>query len=699
MTPKSSRSDGRSTTTRRPSAVHVVATEISDESLWSNPEVAGVQSRLYSPGYVGPARWVLFEPRARRAFSALGKDVIPDVVAVLADAAGGVTRAQLLQRHKHVTPGNLDSLVDSHLLTTWPAAVTESASTVGRSPSFLATFHAANLDYPFFDYGSPSVIEDESQLLDHYAKLWPAPPAILSRPGRRYALLPVSREQDRELTLSSLGWLLGTVLSPVGEIRTRHVTCIRRTVPSGGARHPTELVVMLRRPLGQVPAGAYSYDVATHELVAESADVQEAYVAGVPDGGFGIVVRSRVERAMWRYRDLRALRPVLIDAGHVVEMVTFLLARLGIAAEVVSATGAALGENWLDEPEVVLIRSVAAGAMGVVGSARPPAVPSASAHGAVLTNPALVLRFGPRLAADVLWPMPRNIPIDLTDFLVLNHCLPSARGDRDTSVQGVIEAAPGATKKSIQRLRDAGALLAVGDAQPLYAGSRLWARHEWYLALLAYLEVHSHGLIAPVASLVPQDGAYLGDLAAIRHRRTTRVFDDAALVAESVETLLRGVFRDRLHAGVEVSLAIWRVSGLVTGLYRWQNGRLKRIGDAPERAAVARTSAGQTAASTGALALWISSLTNPGQPARYVMDLVDLGRLGQRICLAGAELGIGVFLTPAVHDSETCSLLGLADAERRLTYVFGLGAPRHDKSTVDSDRGATPQGLARRRAD
>lgn len=638
------------------------------ENLWPNPEVLGVQSRLYSPGYVVPARWALFEPRARRAFSALGKDVAPDAVAVLADAAGGVPRAQLLQRHGHLTPRNVDSLVDSRLLTTRP----DPAGIAARAPSVLGTFHTANVDYPFFDYGSPSVTEDESALLDHYAKLWPAPPAILVRPGRRYALPPANREQDRELALSplSLGWLLRTVLAPVGEIWTRYVTCIRRTVPSGGARHPTELLMVLRRPLGEVPAGAYSYDVAEHALVAEPAGVQQAYAPGVPDGGFGIVVRSRVERAMWRYRDLRALRPVLIDAGHVVEMVTFLLARLGITAEVVSAAGAAPGENWLDEPEVALIRPVAAGMTGVEGWMRPLATAGATTPGAVLTNPALALRFGPRLAADVLWPEPRNVPLDLADFLVLNHCLPSTRGDRDTSIRGVLKAVPGATQASIQRLRDASALLAVRDAQPLYGGSRLWVRHEWYLALLAYLEARSHGRAAPVASLVPQDGTYLRDLEAIHRRRTTRVFDDATLAASSVEALLRRVFPDGLPVGVAVSLAIWQVSGLVTGLYRWQGGRLTRADDAPERAA---TSAGQTAASTGALALWISSRTDPGQPARYLMDLVDLGRLGQRICLTAAELGIGVFLTPAVHDRGACSLLGLADAERRLTYVFGLG--------------------------
>lgn len=679
-------------------AGRVVTADISSENLWPNPEIVGVQSRLYSPGYVGPARWVLFEPRARRAFSALGKDVVPDAVAVLAAAAGGVPRTELLRRHKHITSGHLDSLVGSRLLTTCSAGAPESAHGADRFPSFLTAFHAANVDYPFFDYGSPSVIDDESQLLDHYAKLWSAPPAILPRSGRRYALQPANPEQNRGLTLSSIGWLLMTVLSPVEEIWTRHVTCIRRTVPSGGARHPTELVVVLRRSLEQVPPGAYSYDIATHALVAEPAEVQEAYTAGVPDGGFGIVVRSRVERAMWRYRDLRALRPVLIDAGHVVEMVTFLLTRLGVTAEVVSAAGAALGEKWLEEPEIALIRAVAADAASVVGSTRPTA-PSTSAQGAVLTNPALSLRFGPRLAADVLWPAPRYIPIDLTDFLVLNHCLPSTRGDRDTSVQGIADAAPGATEADVQRLRDSGALLTAHDAQPLYAGSRLWIRHEWYLALLAYLEARSHGLAAPVASRIDQDSDYINDLATIRHRRTTRVFDDVAMAADSVEALLRGVFLDGLYVGVQVSLAIWRVTGLVTGLYRWQSGCLERADDAPERVAVATISAGQSAVSTGALALWISSLTDPGQPARYVMDLIDLGRLGQRICLAGAELGIGVFLTPAVHDRQTCSLLGLTDADRRLTYVFGLGVPRHHETTANADSGTTPERLAKRRTD
>lgn len=197
-------------------------------------------------------------------------------------------------------------------------------------------------------------------------------------------------------------------------------------------------------------------------------------------------------------------------------------------------------------------------------------------------------------------------------------------------------------------------------------------RHEWYLSLLAYLEAISRGLMAPVASRVHPEPGYVGDIKALYERRTSRVFTADELPLQTVESLLQRVFADD-RPGPDVTLAVWNVNGLRSGLYRWESGEPWRLGEAPLREQVTKNCAGQTAASGGALAVWISSLTEIGQPARYVMDLVDLGRLGQRLCAAAAELGIAVFLTPAVHDRGTCELLWLDDAERRLTYVFGLG--------------------------
>ena len=68
-------------------------------------------------------------------------------------------------------------------------------------------------------------------------------------------------------------------------------------------------------------------------------------------------------------------------------------------------------------------------------------------------------------------------------------------------------------------------------------------------------------------------------------------------------------------------------------------------------------------------------LTDPEDPTGYVTDLLNLGRLGQRLCAVATECELATFLTPAAHDSATCSLLKLAQAERLLTYVFAFGVP------------------------
>lgn len=577
---------------------------------------------------------------------------------------------------EHATEAHIDSLISSGLLSAVPKSVASSFS------SFLSTFHAANVDYPFFDYGSPSVVKDESQLLDHYASLWSPPPPILTRAGPRYALpgadLDLAREPERAgLTPLSLAWLLRTALAPIGEIPTRYVTCVRRTTPSGGSRHPTELAVILRRPLGEIPAGTFTYDIVSHTLVREEAEAHEEYAAALADRDFGFLVRSRVERAMWRYRDLRALRPMLIDAGHVVELVAFLLGRLGVSTEVVSPPVAPVRPSWLEEPEVALLRPTHIGTADMLShsSLRLRPIQTVDREEAYLTNPALVLRFGPTMYAGALWPSPKHVAIDLADFLILNHCIPSTRGDRDQSADGIMAAVPDASTRVIERLRDHGALLPNRDAQKLYVGSRLWVRHEWYMALLVHLETLGHGVDRPVASRIRSDSTCISDLATVFRRRTSRVFPPSPLSADSVEKLLSRVFQNAWHPGLEVSVVAWNVLGLAPGLYRWQAAQLERVAEAPERDVIAANSAGQSAASTGALSIWISSLTDVERPERYLMDLVDLGRLGQRMCMVATELGMATFLTPAVYDRGTCSSLSIGAADRRLTYVFGLGAP------------------------
>jgi hypothetical protein len=636
---------------------------------------------MYSPGYVGPARWVLFEPRARKAFSALGKDVVPDVISILAEASSGATGDQLLKGHPHVTRPHIDSLIRAQVL------VDRAPPSSPAPRPFLASFHQANVDYPFFDYGSADVTEHESRLLDHYASLWPPPPAILSREGPSHALPPcqpdlgqVPDAQDG-LTLQALAWLLKLTLAPIGEIKTRHLTCVRRTTPSGGARHPTELAVVLGRPLGKVPAGSYTYDVASHALVAELPSVHDAYTAMLESRGVGLVVRTRVERAMWRYRDLRALRPLLIDAGHVTELVTYMLGRLGLHTDVVSSPVAVARPSWLHEPEVAMIR---VGRPGTEGRPLSRPMMNGNTEGGYLANPAMILRFTPVMSANVIWPAAASVPMDLTDFLILNHCLPSTRGDRDQTESGIAQAVAGAGVAAIKRLVGLGALLPAADAVAMYDDLRLWVRHEWYLSLLAYLEALEQGVEKPGASQVTPETGYLSDVTALLRRRTSRAFSPEPVTIEQVKGLLARVFPGGCQPDAEVSLASWNVGGLDTGLYRWRDGSLVYLSEVPGRELVADNCAGQTAPSSGALALWVSVLTDPDRPERFLLDLIDLGRIGQRICAAATELGIGVFISPAVYDRPTCSMLGVDKPEQRFTYVFGLGSPISPQSASTS---------------
>jgi SagB-type dehydrogenase family enzyme len=117
-----------------------------------------------------------------------------------------------------------------------------------------------------------------------------------------------------------------------------------KAVPSGGARHPVEALLWVRTD--GVPEGLYHYSVehnALHRLANQPSI--SALVNACPalrpvtetDGELLVVMLAAVvRRAMWRYRDPRSARAVLVDVGHVVQH----LAELGAWA----------GWAWTDLP-------------------------------------------------------------------------------------------------------------------------------------------------------------------------------------------------------------------------------------------------------------------------------------------------------------------------------------------------------------
>ena len=103
-----------------------------------------------------------------------------------------------------------------------------------------------------------------------------------------------------------------------------------KTSPSGGARHPIEAYVCVRKVAG-VPPGLYHYAADVHRLERiRRGDMTARLRAWMPHSGyfanaaFAVVLTAVLERQVWRYPYARAYRAALAEAGHVCQ--TFCLA-------------------------------------------------------------------------------------------------------------------------------------------------------------------------------------------------------------------------------------------------------------------------------------------------------------------------------------------------------------------------------------
>jgi len=115
-----------------------------------------------------------------------------------------------------------------------------------------------------------------------------------------------------------------------------------RTVPSAGARHAFETLLLVNRVDG-LEAGLYQYDAAAHGLISweSPADIAERLTAAclsqpiVRNSAVTFIWMAERYRMAWRYGE-RGLRYLFLDAGHVCQ-------NLYLAAESISAGACAIG--------------------------------------------------------------------------------------------------------------------------------------------------------------------------------------------------------------------------------------------------------------------------------------------------------------------------------------------------------------------
>ena len=100
---------------------------------------------------------------------------------------------------------------------------------------------------------------------------------------------------------------------------------MKRTSPSGGARHPIEAYIAVN-DVQQIPCGLYHYSPKHHclELLKEGNYRKEVgslcfEKTAIKTAAATIFLTARWARHMWKYRYARSYRMVLFDTGHLIQ--------------------------------------------------------------------------------------------------------------------------------------------------------------------------------------------------------------------------------------------------------------------------------------------------------------------------------------------------------------------------------------------
>jgi SagB-type dehydrogenase family enzyme len=110
-----------------------------------------------------------------------------------------------------------------------------------------------------------------------------------------------------------------------------------KTSPSGGARHPIESYVLVRR-VDNLSSGLYHYAPDTHclERLKSGASSSQLvrYLAGQKWYGSAaalVLMTAVIRRPQWKYHSPRVYRAVLIEAGHLCQTFCLVATWLGLA--------------------------------------------------------------------------------------------------------------------------------------------------------------------------------------------------------------------------------------------------------------------------------------------------------------------------------------------------------------------------------
>lgn len=252
--------------------------------------------------------------------------------------------------------GAIAVLVEHTLLVREGSAAAErdqALATAWRDWLPQAGYHFATKDVPF---ASP---RRWRRLVQSFLAESPQPEIFKTYPQRRQHPLPaltagaeaapeflrvlLARRTHREfsgapVTLEQVGDLLGYTWGASGDFHSPNFgRLLRKTSPSGGARHPGEVYLIANAVAGLRP-GLYHYNVRDHALeelrrgVLRERMLEHAVGQRHVGAAAAVFVMTAVwPRSIWKYRSPRAYRVVTLDAGHLAQTFCLVATWLGLA--------------------------------------------------------------------------------------------------------------------------------------------------------------------------------------------------------------------------------------------------------------------------------------------------------------------------------------------------------------------------------
>lgn len=201
----------------------------------------------------------------------------------------------------------------------------------------LSEYYRLTKDHPFLDMSSGAKARrNDANIMRHYLETEQAPSPYQTFPSdlihQTYAIPHVSNLGINELRNDPtyrFAYILGAAF---GEMRHQHPftdpateywqqELIGKAVPSGGSRHPSELFMQVHKS-PSLPHGFYHFNVKANtldKLRTDQVEQEETTTNSASPHPWNVTLHicSAVQRAMYRYRDPRSFRAILIDIGHV----------------------------------------------------------------------------------------------------------------------------------------------------------------------------------------------------------------------------------------------------------------------------------------------------------------------------------------------------------------------------------------------